>query len=90
MIIKDNFVALHRNICCDPSSEPSQQDGSDEGSQHIVSMRYKNKYPQLSSNTLSYLQLCSLTYFNDHFIAQMYSRKCKTKDLPRYSYTQND
>ena len=28
-------------IGCDPSSEPSQQDGSDEGSQHMVSTRNK-------------------------------------------------
>ena len=23
MIIRDNLLVLHRNICCDPSSEPS-------------------------------------------------------------------
>ena len=34
---------MHRNICCDPSSEPSHRDGSDEGSQHMVSVRNKNK-----------------------------------------------
>ena len=28
------ILILHINICCDPSSEPSCQDGSDEGSQH--------------------------------------------------------
>ena len=30
-------------MCCDPSSEPSHRDGSDEGSQHMVSMRNKKK-----------------------------------------------
>ena len=30
---------LHINIYCDPSSELSQPDGSDEGSQHMVSVR---------------------------------------------------
>ena len=40
---------LHKNIYCDPSSEPSQRDGSNEGSQHIV---------KLSSDTPSYLELC--------------------------------
>ena len=44
MIIKDILLILHKNICCDPSSEPSQQDGSDEGSQHMVLMRNNKKY----------------------------------------------
>ena len=29
------LVFLIETICFDPSSEPSDQDGSDEGSQHI-------------------------------------------------------
>ena len=29
------FLILIETICCDPSSEPSHADGSDEGSQHI-------------------------------------------------------
>ena len=46
MIIRDNFLLdLHRNKCCDPSSELFRQDGSDEGPQHIVSMRNKKNYP---------------------------------------------
>ena len=37
MIIRDDFLLiLHKNISCDPSSEPSRRDGSDEGSQHVV------------------------------------------------------
>ena len=48
MIIRDNFLLiLHKNICCDPSSEPSCRDGSDEGSQHMVSMRNKENYPSI-------------------------------------------
>ena len=44
MIIRDNFfLILHNNICCDPSSEPSCRDDSDKGSQHMVSLRNKNK-----------------------------------------------
>ena len=52
MIIRDNFLLiLHKNLCCDPSSEPSR-DSSDEGSQHRVSVRAKIIILQLSSNTL--------------------------------------
>ena len=35
---------MHTNIHCDPSSEPSCRDGSDEGSQHMVSVRNKKSY----------------------------------------------
>ena len=38
---------MHENISCDPSSEPSHRDGSDEGSQHMVSMRNKKIYPSV-------------------------------------------
>ena len=37
---------LHKNIHCDPSSEPSRRGGSDEGSQHMVSMINKKNYHQ--------------------------------------------
>ena len=46
MIIRDNFLILHKTYC-DPSFEPSHRDGSDEGSQHMVSMRNKKKYHQI-------------------------------------------
>ena len=42
MIIRDNFF---KSVCRDPSSELSCQDSSDEGSQHMVSMRDKKNYP---------------------------------------------
>ena len=29
------FLLLNKNICCDPSVEPSQRDGSIEGSQFM-------------------------------------------------------
>ena len=38
----DNFCQFSaKNLCCDPLSEPSQRDGSVEGSQHMVLMRNK-------------------------------------------------
>ena len=37
--IEDNlkffFKFLNENICCDPSLEPSQRDGSNDGSQNM-------------------------------------------------------
>ena len=40
------------------SSEPSQWDGSEEGSQHMVSMRNKKNYPSIIIKYSSYLELC--------------------------------
>ena len=57
-IIRENLSGLHKNICCHPSSEQSQQDGSDEGSQHMVSMRNKKHYPSIIIKYSSNLQLC--------------------------------
>ena len=51
------LLILQKNICCDPSSEPSRQDDSDEWSQHMVLMRNKKNYLELSSNSPSYLEL---------------------------------
>ena len=48
MIIREIFMfILYQIICCDPSSEPSQQDSSGEGSQHMVLMRNKKNYHQI-------------------------------------------
>ena len=48
-------IFLHKNTFCDFSLEPSRQDGSNEGSQHMFSLRNKKKlslnyprYPLLS------------------------------------------
>ena len=48
VIIRDNFCQFcTKNLCCDPSSDPSRQDSSDEGSQHMVSIRNKKNYPSV-------------------------------------------
>ena len=52
------FLFLTETICCDPSSEPSHRDGSDEGSQPMFSCRINKNYPELSPNTPSHLELC--------------------------------
>ena len=39
------FIFLIENISCDPLSELSRQDGSDEGSQHMVLCRINKNYP---------------------------------------------
>ena len=49
------------NICCEPSSEPPQGDGSDEGSQHMVSMTNKTNYPSIIIKYSSYLELYRLS-----------------------------
>ena len=45
---KDNLGTiihfLHRNICFDPSLEPSHRDDSNEGSQHMFSLRNTKNY----------------------------------------------
>ena len=44
---RDNFgiiISLHHNIFYDPSLEPSHRDGSNEGSQHMFSLRNKKNY----------------------------------------------
>ena len=41
------MLILHNNIRCDTSSELSHRDGSDEGSQHMVSVRNKKNYPSV-------------------------------------------
>ena len=39
------FIFLIETRCCDHSSEPSQRDGSDEESQHIVLCRINKNDP---------------------------------------------
>ena len=53
MIIRDNFVYFYIKTCCDPSSEPSRREGSDERSQHIVSIRNKKNNHQILPLILS-------------------------------------
>ena len=45
MIIFLIFHLVIETICCDPSSEPSRRDGSDEGSQHMFLCRINKNYP---------------------------------------------
>ena len=54
VMIRDNFCQFCTKtyVVTNPSSEPSHRDGSDGGSQHIVSIKNKKNYPQLSSNLL--------------------------------------
>ena len=49
-------------MCCDPHLK-RQWDSSDEESQHTVLLRNKKNYPELSSNTHSYLELCVISGF---------------------------
>ena len=42
------FLFLVETICCDPSSEPSCQGGSDEVAEHLFSCRISKKWPKLS------------------------------------------
>ena len=42
-VIDDSFFLIE-TICCDPSSEPSQRDGSYEGSKHMVLCRINTHY----------------------------------------------
>ena len=51
------MLILHENICCGPSSEPSRQDSSDEGSHHMVSMKNKKNYPSIIIKYSSCLEL---------------------------------
>ena len=51
------LLFLIETICCDPSSEPSRQDGSDEGSQHMFLCRINKIHLLLSPNTPSDLEL---------------------------------
>ena len=61
------MLFLHKSICCDPSSEPSHRDGSDEGSQHRVSMRNKKNYPSIIVKYSSNLELCNNYVISCHF-----------------------
>ena len=75
VIIEGIFLfSVIESICCDPSSELSCRDGSDEGSPHMFLCRIK-KNPQLSSITPSYLELCQM--------AAMFKHHMKKLDLKR-------
>ena len=50
------FLFLNENICCDPSLEPSQRFGSNDGSQNKFLWRNTANYPQIIPLTPSYLE----------------------------------
>ena len=52
------FLLLKENICCDPSLEPSLQDGSDDGSQIMFLWRNMVDYPLIIPVIPSYLEHC--------------------------------
>ena len=71
------MLILYRNICCDPSSEPSRRDGSDEGSQHMVLMKNKKKYHQIlpliySSDNSIFLFLSTFDHVTFIFVSTLY------------------
>ena len=52
---QDNFKIILRylkNILCDPSLEPSQRDGSNDGSQCTISWRINENYQKIIINYL--------------------------------------
>ena len=66
---KDNAVIilsfLSINIHCDPSLEPSRRDSSYDRSQCMFSLRNKENYPYIISNTPLYPEGCyNRIFFN--------------------------
>ena len=53
MIIEGQLFLFFIETCCDPSSEPSRQDGSDEGPQHMF-------YAELIKSIPNYHQILLL------------------------------
>ena len=52
---KTSSLGIFREkVCCDPSLEPSHRDGSNEVSQHTVSLRNKKNITEFSSNCLKH------------------------------------
>ena len=45
IIQRQVFLFLNENICCDPSLEPSQRDGSNDGSQNMFLWSKVAYYP---------------------------------------------
>ena len=75
---RDNFGIIFRippiNIYCDPSLEPSYRDSSNEGSQHMFSLKNKKNYlwilfsiPSLiwSSGRLVQIKSSKLIFFGE-------------------------
>ena len=59
MGIKDNskiIFLISQLKCGDPSLEPSQQDGSNDGSQNLFLRKKMDNYPKIIPVTPSYLE----------------------------------
>ena len=69
-----------QNVCCDTSLEPSHQEGSNEGSQHMFSLRNKKKLP---SDYPQYPLLIWRSSFAIHPLDQT-NRRLMVQDGPRY------
>ena len=60
-------IFFHKNISCDPPLEPSHQDGSNGGSQHMFSLRIRKlsliyfQYPLLFGAPLRKIELQSIS-----------------------------
>ena len=50
------FLFLNENICCDPSLEPSQRDGPNDGSQNVFLWRNMASFSIIFPVTSSYLE----------------------------------
>ena len=58
------FLFLSETMCCDPSSELSCQDASDEGSQHMCLCRNNKNYFKLSPNAPTFIYPKVLKYWD--------------------------
>ena len=64
------YFSITKHIC-DQTSEPSRRDGSNEGSQHMFSLRNKKNYLCMILNTTSYLEDCYSNNNDNYFNEQM-------------------
>ena len=69
----NNYPYLCIKIQCEPSLEPSQRDGSDEGLQCMFSLRNKKRYRRIIHFTPFYLELRHIRMINDDTVSCAYS-----------------
>ena len=67
------FLFLNENLCCDPSLELSQWDGSTERSQNVFVWRNMAHYPKIIPVTLSYLEHCIYQFEDVWFTLKMFN-----------------
>ena len=56
------FLFFIENVYCDPSSEPSRRDGSDEGSQHMFLAELTKNFPNYNKYSLLSIALMKAFY----------------------------